>query len=124
MTEGETAATAYTIEPQPGPQTALLACPVFEVFFGGARAVSIPRTSRYHRDGEHQENVLVTKLVANSGPRVGIERDGSARAADFRNTNQHFEGQNEKAETATKKFSVRCVPLLSVLSMAAKNYLV
>ena len=32
-------ATAYTIgwEPQPGPQTALLACPVFEVFFGGAR---------------------------------------------------------------------------------------
>lgn len=24
-------------EPQPGPQTALLACPVFEVFFGGAR---------------------------------------------------------------------------------------
>jgi hypothetical protein len=26
---------------------------------------------------------------------VGIERDGSARAADFRNTNQHFEGQNK-----------------------------
>jgi hypothetical protein len=24
-------------EPQPGPQTALLACPIFEVFFGGAR---------------------------------------------------------------------------------------
>ena len=24
-------------EPQPGPQTALLACPKFEVFFGGAR---------------------------------------------------------------------------------------
>lgn len=24
-------------EPQPGPQTALIACPVFEVFFGGAR---------------------------------------------------------------------------------------
>ena len=39
MAEGEKAATAYTIgwEPQPGPQTALLACPVFEVFFGGAR---------------------------------------------------------------------------------------
>ena len=39
MADGETAATAYTIgwEPQPGPQTALLACPVFEVFFGGAR---------------------------------------------------------------------------------------
>jgi hypothetical protein len=33
------AATECTIgwEPQPGPQTALLACPVFEVFFGGAR---------------------------------------------------------------------------------------
>ena len=39
MADGEPAATAYTIgwEPQPGPQTALLACPVFEVFFGGAR---------------------------------------------------------------------------------------
>ena len=24
-------------QPQPGPQTALLACPVFEVFYGGAR---------------------------------------------------------------------------------------
>ena len=36
MADGETAATAYTIgwEPQPGPQTALLACPVFEVFLG------------------------------------------------------------------------------------------
>ena len=39
MADGEEAATAYTIgwEPQKGPQTALLACPVFEVFFGGAR---------------------------------------------------------------------------------------
>jgi hypothetical protein len=39
MADGEEAATEYTIgwEPQPGPQTALLACPVFEVFFGGAR---------------------------------------------------------------------------------------
>ena len=39
MADGEKAATVYTIgwEPQPGPQTALLACPVFEVFFGGAR---------------------------------------------------------------------------------------
>ena len=39
MAEGETAAIDYAIgwEPQPGPQTALLACPVFEVFFGGAR---------------------------------------------------------------------------------------
>src|SRR5262245_3705118 len=39
MADGETAATAYAIgwEPQPEPQTALLACPVFDVFFGGAR---------------------------------------------------------------------------------------
>ena len=40
MADGEKAATARTRsrwEPQPGPQTALLACPVFEVFFGGAR---------------------------------------------------------------------------------------
>ena len=57
MADGETAATEYTIgwEPQPGPQTALLACPVFEVFFGGARGglrteiIALPppwRTSR------------------------------------------------------------------------------
>jgi hypothetical protein len=50
---------------------------------------------RDHRDGECQENVLVTKMVANSGPRVGIERDGLACVANFRNTNQHFGGQNE-----------------------------
>ena len=39
MADGETAATEFMIgwQPQPGPQTALLACPVFEVFFGGAR---------------------------------------------------------------------------------------
>jgi hypothetical protein len=39
MADGEKAATAYTIgwEPQPAPQTAPLTCPVFEVFFGGAR---------------------------------------------------------------------------------------
>ncbi len=39
MADGAEAATEYAIEwePQPGPQTALLACPVFEVFFGGAR---------------------------------------------------------------------------------------
>jgi hypothetical protein len=47
------------------------------------------------RRRERRGNVLVTKMVANSGPRVGIERDGSIRVADFRNTNQHFEGQNE-----------------------------
>ena len=37
MADGETAATACTIgwQPQKGPQTALLACPVFEVFCGG-----------------------------------------------------------------------------------------
>src|SRR5262245_61541500 len=35
----DAAAPAYTIgwAPQKGPQTALVACPVFEVFFGGAR---------------------------------------------------------------------------------------
>lgn len=42
MADGAKAATAYSIgwEPQPGPQTALLACPVFEVFFGGAAAAA------------------------------------------------------------------------------------
>lgn len=35
---GEAAPAQVTVwSPQPGPQTALLACPVFEVFFGGAR---------------------------------------------------------------------------------------
>ena len=39
MADGKTAGTACTIrcEPQPGPH---LACPVFEVFFGGARVAS------------------------------------------------------------------------------------
>ena len=49
MADVETAATAYTIgwEAQKGPQTTLLACPVFEVFFGGARAADGARSSRY-----------------------------------------------------------------------------
>lgn len=34
---GAAAQTTVIWEPQPGPQTALLTCPVFEVFFGGAR---------------------------------------------------------------------------------------
>jgi hypothetical protein len=54
---------------------------------------------------KHPANVLVTKLVANSGPRVGIEWDGSARAADFRNTNQHFEGQNETGRNGRQQIS-------------------
>jgi hypothetical protein len=38
---------------------------------------------------------MVTKMVTNTRPRAAIERDGTARAADFRNTNQHLSGQNE-----------------------------
>src|SRR5690349_18010084 len=39
MAEPERAESNYTVvwEPQAGPQTALLKCPVFEVFYGGAR---------------------------------------------------------------------------------------
>ena len=35
---------AYRVvwESQPGPQTWLLSCPVFEIFFGGARGPSPP----------------------------------------------------------------------------------
>ena len=44
-------------------------------------------------------------MVANSGPRVGIERDGSARAADFHNTNQHLSGQNETGRNDYKQIS-------------------
>jgi hypothetical protein len=45
MADGEKAATEYTIGwgPQTGPQAALLACPVFDLFLGGARAD--PRTA-------------------------------------------------------------------------------
>ena len=45
IADGENADTAYTIgwEPQPGPQTALLACPVFEVF-SAAPAAAARRT--------------------------------------------------------------------------------
>ena len=44
MADGETATTEYTIgwQPQKGPQTALLACPVFEVFFGGPAPAPVP----------------------------------------------------------------------------------
>ena len=72
---------------------------------------------------KHPANVLVTKLVANSGPRVGIEWDGSARAADFRNTNQHFEGQNETGRNGRQQISSgRDRPLchLSVVARANK----
>ena len=44
-------------------------------------------------------------MVANSGPRVGIERDGSARAADFHNTNQHLSGQNETGRNGHQQIS-------------------
>lgn len=39
MTQARTSEANYRViwEPQPGPQTLLLQCPVFEVFFGGAR---------------------------------------------------------------------------------------
>src|SRR4051794_23001230 len=59
------------------------------------RALLAVAVAIHGRRRERRRNVLVAKLVANSGPRVGIEWDGTARAADFRNTNQHFEGQNE-----------------------------
>ena len=60
---------------------------------------------RDHRDGERRANVLVTKLVANSGPRRGIERDATTRAADFRNTNQHLSGQNETGRYGHQQIS-------------------
>ena len=40
-------------------------------------------------------NEMVTKMVANSGPWAGIERQATTHAAIIPNTNQHFEGQNE-----------------------------
>ena len=88
------AATAYTIgwEPQPGPQTALLACPVFEVFFGGARGggktgrdarrMGLPcRSSRKERrrvDGSSRAGAAHRRLAGNLMGRSG--RDTSALA--------------------------------------------
>jgi hypothetical protein len=70
-----------------------------------AAAAPVPRSSRYHRDSERQENVLVTKMVANTRPWVGIERDETTRAADFRNTNQHLSGQNETGRNGHQQIS-------------------
>ena len=64
---------------------------------------------------KHPANVLVTKMVANSRPRVGIERDGSARAADFHNTNQHLSGQNETGRNGHQQISS------AVLSIAQRT---
>jgi hypothetical protein len=58
MADGETAATEYTIgwEPQPGPQTALLACPVFEVFFGvGLEGIVSKRLGSRYRSGRSRD---------------------------------------------------------------------
>jgi hypothetical protein len=44
---------------------------------------------------ERRANILVTKMVTNQSPQAGIERDRTARAAAFPNTNQHLRGQNE-----------------------------
>src|SRR5262249_17942195 len=79
------------------------------------RGAAAPATgsSRCHRGGERRVNDLVTKMVPNSGPCAGIERDGTARASDFRNTNQHLPGQNETGRNAYQQISsaVRSTPL-------------
>jgi hypothetical protein len=54
---------------------------------------------------KHPANVLVTKMVANSGPRVDIERDGSTRAVDFHNTNQLLSGRNETGRNDQQQIS-------------------
>src|SRR5262249_5277981 len=38
-------------------------------------------------------------------PASGIERDGSIRAADFRNTNQHLSGQNKTGRCGRQQIS-------------------
>jgi hypothetical protein len=44
-------------------------------------------------------------MVTNTGPRADIERDGTARAADFRNTNQHLSEQNETGRNGYQQIS-------------------
>src|SRR6478735_4899753 len=83
----------------------LLFTPATDLSGSGASGGVRPRSSRYHRDGERRANVLVTKMVANTAPRVGIERGGTARAADFRNTNQHLSGQNETGRNGHQQIS-------------------
>jgi hypothetical protein len=68
------------------------------------RSVAVAINSREMR--ERRANVLVTKMVANTRPRLGIERDGSASAADFRNTNQHLSGQNEIGRDGRKQIYI------------------
>jgi hypothetical protein len=64
---------------------------------------------------ERRANILVTKMVTNTGPRAAIERDETARAADFRNTNQYLSGQNETGRNGYQQI------LSAVLSTAQRT---
>ena len=65
---------------------------------------------------ERRANILVTKMVTNTGPRACIERDGTARAADFRNTNHHLSGQNETGGNGHQQI-LSAVPSLAPLTL-------
>jgi hypothetical protein len=69
------------------------------------RAAPLARDHRATIAMANVKNVLVTKMVTNTGPRAAIERDGTARAADFRNTNQHLSGQNETGRDDRQQIS-------------------
>jgi hypothetical protein len=64
---------------------------------------------------------MVTKLVANSGPPIGIERDGSTRGPIFAIQINTCQDRTNRVETATNKFRVRYFQPLTALSMAAKK---
>lgn len=55
--------------PQPGPQTALIQCPVFEVFFGGARGGGKTEGSlgdwleHHHACGPHSNGIFIRKTL-------------------------------------------------------------
>jgi len=48
---------------------------------------------------------MVTKMVTNTGPFADIERDETARSANFRNTNQYLSGQNKTGRDGHQRIS-------------------
>jgi hypothetical protein len=72
---------------------------------GPPRSPAFGASPQKAEPSERRANILVTKMVTNRSPRAGIERDGTARAADFRNTNQHLRGQNKTSRNGYQQIS-------------------
>jgi hypothetical protein len=82
-----------------------LACPLASEGSRRVKGIEPSLSALKAATSERQENVLVTKLVTNSVARTRIGRHAPARAADFRNTNQHLSGQNETGRNGYQQIS-------------------